>query len=210
MVAQNGEILAAATALDIGTERPDRFVAAPSQHLADRAVRVDVRPEDRRLQVDEFDGQGRAVAHVEDFGLADRALDRQHVATTRAVRENGGRPPAVADGDPHPYGAEATTRSASTLTDLLGRLGRQADEEPALVPPGIPLPQLSIKGDYHEVSIARGGTPKPRIHPIHSGLLIRQSLSPRGTAECWLLGALDRVASIRAKASSSSLRVRDT
>jgi hypothetical protein len=54
-----------------------------------------------RLEVDELDGHGRDVAHVEGFGVADGTLDGQHVAAC-AVREDRGLPRAAADRDPYP------------------------------------------------------------------------------------------------------------
>jgi len=96
------------------------------------------------------------IAHVERFGLADGALDRQRVGAATGTREDRGRPRAAADRHPHPHGTEAPTGSASQVTDLLGCLGRQADEGPAVGASGIPDPQLGIENDNHDNRITRG------------------------------------------------------
>jgi AcrR family transcriptional regulator len=57
---------------------------------------------DRASEVDELDGHGRGVAHVESLGLADVALDGQHVDAARGVREDRRLPRAAADRGPDP------------------------------------------------------------------------------------------------------------
>jgi hypothetical protein len=121
---------------------------------------------DRRLilvcrqwsNVDELDSHVRDVTCIEGFGLAHGTLDGQHVAATCAVREDRGRPGAAADRDPYPHRTKAAIPTARQVTNLLGCLGREANEGPAVGAPSVPYPQLGIEYDDHEFSITHGPT----------------------------------------------------
>ena len=56
---------------------------------------------------------------------------------------------------------KATTRPGGQVANLLGGVGREADEGPTIGPSGIPNPQLGIEDDVHEFSLAdRADSPR--------------------------------------------------
>ena len=65
---------------------------------------------------------------------ADRPLDRQHVDAAGAVGEHRGAPRAAADRHPDRHRPEPAARAATAeVTDLVGRVVREAQERPAVV-----------------------------------------------------------------------------
>ena len=104
---------------------------------------------------DDLHRDGRGIARVEALRGTHDSLDRQHVPAPSAVREDRRPPGAAADRGLDPHRAESATRSTDQVTNLLGRLDGQADEEPAVGPPGVPPPQLGIEHDHHGRSIPR-------------------------------------------------------
>src|SRR5215470_2992174 len=92
----------------------------------------------RCSEVDELNSHGRGVASFQPLGLADRALDAQPVAVTRAVRKDRCPPPAAADRGPHPQRTEGPKHPRSQVTDLLGDPGGQAHKDPGISTPRLP------------------------------------------------------------------------
>src|SRR6185437_14528083 len=103
-------------------------------------------------EVDEFDGHGRHVSDVEALSDADRPLDWKHVAAL-AAGEDGSRPRAAPGRGAHPDRAETAAQPAGQVTYLLSVAGGKAPEGPALGTPGVPQPQLSVKGHLHGLSL---------------------------------------------------------